>query len=138
MSYIRILKRQHEDIYNLISEIKDSIKTKDNLENRAFEISQKINLLAGKLKIHFGTEDQYLYPYILEEGSDELKKLAEEYTAEMGDISVKFSDYKTHFNTKSKIISNLEGFLLETEKILKAIEERIKKEDSNLYQDLNI
>ncbi len=133
---IAILKRQHEEIHDVISEIRESIKAEGNLENRASDIAQKINLLAGKLKIHLGTEDRYMYPYILEKGNHELKKVAEEYVEEMGDISEKFSEYKTRFNTKSKIISDLEGFLSESAKILRMIEERIKKEDTNLYRVL--
>jgi len=134
---VKMLRRQHEEIYDVISELKESIEAEGNLENRAFEIAQKISLLAGKLKIHLGTEDRYMYPYILENGSDELKKVAEGYVMEMGDISGKFSDYKNRFNTKSKIISDLKGFLSETAKILKMLEERMKKEDLNLYEILS-
>jgi len=137
MLNIRILKRQHEEIKDMISELRENIEAGGNLENKAFEIAQKINLLAGKLKIHLGTEDQYMYPYILENVSDELKKVAEDYVAEMGDICDKFSEYKSRFNTKSKIINDWDSFLSETPKILKILEERIKKEDSNLYQVLS-
>ena len=133
---IKTLRRQHKEIYDAISGLKESIETAGNLETEAFEIAQKINLLAGKLKIHLGTEDRYMYPYILEKGSDDLKIVAQDYVAEMGAISGEFSDYKNRFNTKSKIIGDPAGFLAETAKVLKVLEERIKKEDSNLYQAL--
>lgn len=133
---IKTLKRQHEEIVDLISDLKKSIEAADNLEAGAFEIAQKINLMAGKLKVHLGTEDRYMYPYILEKGSDELKRVAQDYVAEMGTISDEFTDYKNRFNTKSKIIGDTKGFAAETAKILRVLEDRIKKEDMNLYRIL--
>ncbi len=134
MLNIKTLKRQHEEIYDVIAELRESMGSEGDLENRAFEIAQKISLLAGKLKIHLGTEDRYMYPYIMENGSDELKKAAESSVKEMGDISAKFLEYKDRFNTRSKILNDLKGFLSETSKILHMLEERMKKEDSNLYR----
>jgi len=134
---IKILKRQHDEIYNVILGLKERMEAEGDLESKAFEIAQKINLLSGKLKIHLGTEDRYLYPYLLEKGSDELRKVAEDYVTEMGDISNKFSLYKSRFNTKSKIVNDLKSFVPETAKILKVIKERIMKEDVNLYKVLS-
>lgn len=131
---IKTLRRQHKEIYDAISGLKGSLEAVDHLEAGAFEISQQISVLAGKLKVHLGTEDRLIYPYILEKGSDELKRIAQGYVAEMGTISDEFSNYKNRFNTKNKIISDMKGFVTETAKILKVLEDRIKKEDSNLYQ----
>lgn len=130
----KTLIRQHEEIYEVISDLKRNMDAADDLEARAFEIAQKISLLAGKLKIHLVTEDQYMYPYILEKGSQELKALAQGYMEEMGTISGEFTEYKNRFNTKSKIISNLNEFKVETFKIIKVLEGRMGKEDSNLYR----
>lgn len=130
----KTLIRQHEEIYEVISDLKRNMDAADDLEARAFEIAQKISLLAGKLKIHLVTEDQYMYPYILEKGSQELKALAQGYMEEMGTISGEFTEYKNRFNTKSKIISNLNEFKVETLKIIKVLEGRMGKEDSNLYR----
>jgi hemerythrin-like domain-containing protein len=132
MLHIETLKRQHEGINDAISGIKKSLKITD-LEREAFEISQKISLLAGVLKIHLGTEDRYMYPQLMQSESNELKKVAKEYVEEMGNISGEFIDYKNRFNTKTKIVSDTKGFINETERILKILEERIEKEDSNLY-----
>jgi hemerythrin-like domain-containing protein len=129
---IKTLKRQHEGIKDAILGIKRSLKTVD-LEGEAFEISKKINLLAGVLKIHLGTEDRYMYPQLMQSESDDLKKVAQDYVKEMGNISVEFTDYKNRFNTKTKIVSDSKGFVKETQRILEILETRIKKEDTNLY-----
>lgn len=127
------LKRQHEGIYEIISELKKSTERADGLEENAFAISQKINTLAGKLKVHLGTEDKHMYPYLLDSGKDDLKKIAKDYVTEMGNISDKFTSYKVRFNTSTKITSDIKGFLDETKRILKILEDRMKKEDENLY-----
>lgn len=129
---IKILKRQHEGINSIITNLRESIDETD-LEEGAFEIAQKINLLSGVLKIHLGTEDRYMYPQLMKSSSKELKKIAQDYVEEMGNISNEFAGYKNCFNTKTKIISDIKGFVNETQRILKILEERIIKEDSNLY-----
>jgi DUF438 domain-containing protein len=126
------LKRQHEEINAVITGLRGTVGTVD-LKGDAFEVSQKINLLAGILKIHLGNEDRYMYPHLLQSGNDDLKKIAQDYVAEMGSISNEFLEYKNHFNTRTKINSNTREFVNETQRILKILEERIKKEDVNLY-----
>lgn len=129
---VKTLKRQHAGINDVISGIKTSLKTSD-IEIDAFEIAQKINLLAGVLKIHLGTEDRYMYPHLMQSESAELKQVAKDYVEEMGSISDEFTDYKNRYNTKTKIVKDTAGFVNETRRILKILETRIQKEDINLY-----
>ncbi len=67
-----------------------------------------------------------------------LKKMANLYMNEMGEISQVFTSYKNKFNTKNKIEANLMGFVEETKCILKAIETRITKEENELYKMINV
>jgi len=67
-----------------------------------------------------------------------LKKMANLYMNEMGEISQVFTSYKNKFNTKNKIEANLMGFVEETKCILKAIEKRITKEENELYKMINV
>lgn len=128
----RTLKRQHEEIYSAINLLKASINT-GSLEDVAIEIAQKINVLAGILKIHLGTEDRYMYPYLLQSGDDELKIIAKDYVDEMGGISDAFTVYKNRFNTRSKILSDTKGLVSESKRIISVLEDRVMKEDMNLY-----
>ena len=52
---------QHERILEELNVLKALCKKQD-LEQEAAEIALHINSLAGKLKIHLSSEDQYLYP----------------------------------------------------------------------------
>ena len=51
----------------------------------------------------------------------------------MGNLAEVFMDYKNQFNTKNKIMNNIDGFIKKSESILNSIEKRINKEDNDLY-----
>lgn len=132
MLNIATLKRQHEQIGELLTELKQDI-ARGSLEQEASSIALKISILAGKLKVHLDTEDRYMYPQLLQSGKTELKKLAQAYMDEMGYISKAFMNYKDRFNTKSKIRGNPQVFLKESQEMLEVIGQRIEKEDVSLY-----
>ena len=130
------LMREHRGIFEEINYINKKIIEKD-LSDNLLDITSHINKLAGKLKIHLGSEDKFLYPSLLNSQDTNLKALANSYINEMGGISDIFTDYKNKFNTKSKITSiGIDKFLTETKKILDSIERRINKEENELYKML--
>ncbi|WP_024832277.1 hemerythrin domain-containing protein [Ruminiclostridium josui] len=137
MIYLETLKRQHEEIAEILSDIKFHILHKD-IAKEALEISSKISNLAGKLKVHLNTEDQYMYPQLLKSSNSEIRKTAQAYIDEMGTISTQFMAYKDRFNTRSKITNDIDLFVSESKKIFDILEQRIAKENSNLYQEIEI
>jgi len=132
MANINVLKRQHEDIHKLIEEIKGTIEL-GNLEDDAANIAKQISILAGKLKMHLGTEDQFMYPELLNSSNLEIRNMAQQYIEEMGNLSAEFAVYKDKYNTRTKILSDKEGFLKETERIFKLLAARVEKEDKYIY-----
>ncbi len=131
------LMRQHGDISDEIRLIKEMIN-KNVMALNAMETASHINKLAGKLQIHLTSEDKFLYPTLINGKDLSLKKMANLYMNEMGEISQVFTSYKNKFNTKNKIEANLMGFVEETKCILKAIETRITKEENELYKMINV
>jgi DUF438 domain-containing protein len=132
MANIDNLERQHIEIKDLFLEIKQGINSstiKVNLDT----LVRNVNTLAGKLNIHMTSEDKFLYPALVESKDAQLKEIAKQYSEEMGHIHVKFNNYKSKFNTKSKISGDIEGFLSESKEIIKLLENRISKEDMHLY-----
>ncbi|EKQ50945.1 MULTISPECIES: hemerythrin domain-containing protein [unclassified Clostridium] len=128
------LIREHKGIFEEINYI-NSLTNKNDLESNLLDITSHINKLAGKLTIHLGSEDKFLYPNLLNCGDNKIKNLANSYINEMGGISDIFKNYKNNFNTKSKILSlGISTFIFETKKMLKSIEARINKEESELYK----
>lgn len=134
MADIKNLTRQHGDIDLLIGNIKNL--SKGNIESNIDIIVKDINMLAGKLKIHLDTEDKFLYPDLLNMNNEVLNTMAKEYMKEMGNISSEFIKYKNSFNTKNKIMSNVEQFKIQTVEIFEILERRINKEERELYPRL--
>ncbi|UOW69555.1 hemerythrin domain-containing protein [Paraclostridium bifermentans] len=124
------LTRQHKELYKLLSEMKS---LGYNIESNADKIALNINLLAGKINIHLQSEDKYLYSLLLNSASPEARKTAKHFIAEMGHISKTFNDFKLKFNTKNKILKNINEFKIEYPKVMDAIFNRLNKEDKNLY-----
>lgn len=134
MADIKNLTRQHGDIDLLIGNIKNL--SKGDIESSIDIIVKDINMLAGKLKIHLDTEDKFLYPDLLNMNDEVLNTMAKEYMNEMGNISSEFIKYKNSFNTKNKIMSNIEQFKIQTVEIFETLERRINKEERELYPRL--
>lgn len=134
MADIKNLTRQHGDIDLLIGNIKNL--SKGNIESNIDIIVKDINMLAGKLKIHLDTEDKFLYPDLLNMNNEVLNTMAKEYMNEMGSISSEFIKYKNSFNTKNKIMSNVEQFKIQTVEIFEILERRINREERELYPRL--
>lgn len=51
----------------------------------------------------------------------------------MGGLAKVFSDFKTRYLSSSKISGNAPAFLAELNQIVKAVNERIGKEEAELY-----
>lgn len=132
MTNIESLKRQHTDISENIGVIKNLAK-KTNFQEDSNEIAKHISLLAGKLKIHLDTEDKFLYPELLNSKDAKIKKMANDYIKEMGNLCQSFTTFKNQFNTKNKIINNLSDFKIQSVEIITSLEKRISKEDRELY-----
>lgn len=85
MLNLAALKRQHQEIREILREIKQGLSNTD-IEKEASQLATKICLLAGKLKIHLSTKDQYMYPQLLQSDNVKLRKTAQGYIDEMGHI----------------------------------------------------
>lgn len=127
------LERQHSEIEEVVVKIKQIIDN-NSIDEDAAEIAKQISMLTGKLRVHLRTEDDSMYPYLLETGDEKVKALVKEYADEMGHISDEFMAYKDKFNTKTKIINDTQEFLTQTKEVFKVLEARMIKEDRYLYK----
>jgi len=129
------LKRQHVEIQASMEYILDIIN-KGNIMDSASDIAKEINMLAGKLRIHLLSENDFLYPYLLKSSDDKLKKLGKAYIDEMKSIGDRFMKYKDDYNTKSKIVANVSEFIRETKETFQLLKMRLDREDEELYPSL--
>ncbi|QIB69537.1 hemerythrin domain-containing protein [Aminipila butyrica] len=131
MSDMSNLKRQHVEMLEVLGQIR-GLKEK-NLEDTAQDLSFNINSLAGKLKMHLLSEDQFLYPKLMKSEDTAVKGTSQKFFQEMGGLAEVFQDFVQKYNIPFKILQNKEQFLKESEQVFKAVEDRIQREDKNLY-----
>ena len=124
---------QHEAVKEEIKIIKSLVASGD-YEKNGKEIALHISTLAGKIKVHLSMEDKYLYPGLIEKGSEDVKKLANSYQREMGDLAGEFVTYKDKYNTNPRLLQNADSLKSDTEKIFQKIEMRIQREEKELYK----
>lgn len=137
MADITNLERQHKEHGELISKIiihKSEQQVKDNAANIALLLSQ----LAGKLKIHAITEDQFLYPSLMNHINPQIKAKAQAFNTEMGGLAKTFEEFKNRFMTSKRIADNPQDFLMESQKVLAILTKRIDKENIELYPLLTL
>ncbi|WP_099467605.1 hemerythrin domain-containing protein [Konateibacter massiliensis] len=123
---------QHKSIAEEIAFIKNNLNAK-SVESNADEIALHINQLSGKIKIHLMNEDKFLYPSLGNHQDEGVRKMAADYQTEMGGLQETFKIFKDKYNTKTKILENKELFIKEGTEVIKAIEQRISKEEDGIY-----
>jgi iron-sulfur cluster repair protein YtfE (RIC family) len=129
---INNLLRQHDEVFELITKI-NRYQNQEQVKENSFEISKSLAQLSGILKIHLGSEDKYVYPVLIKHQDVKIRKIAEGFSQEMGELAKVFDAYKIKYLGAYKIAENAETFLDETKVVFFALKERIKKEDISLY-----
>lgn len=123
---------QHKSIRDEINWIQSNLTTV-KVEENAEEIALHINQLSGKLKIHLMNEDKFLYPSLIANPDMAIKQMAIDYQNEMGDLQERFKSFKDKYNVKSKLLEKKESFVEEAKVVIRAIEDRILKEEKEIY-----
>lgn len=126
------LNQQHsrikEEVKILESEIIKGVE-----EMNISELALHINILAGQIKVHLLEEDEFLYPSLLKSNDAQISGMAKEYIEEMGDLFGAYTNFKMKYNIGNKIKADKDKFLEEIQIVLKALKERITKEENELY-----
>ncbi len=125
------LKRQHSEILSLIRNIEGL--SSGNIDASAKDIAYNINALSGKMKMHLMSEDQFLYPGLMNSSDDLIRKTAQEFSDEMGGLADAFQFFVKQYNIPLRITQKKDTFLTESKKIFGLIKERIENEDKKLY-----
>ena len=126
---------QHEEVKKEMNAIKKLLASSDIAEHSK-EIASHMNTLAGKISMHLLMEDKHLYPNLIERGNDEIKRMAERFQKEMGNLAEVFMGYKERYNTAPKIMQNINTIKSETNEVFSKIDKRIQKEENELYKHI--
>lgn len=128
---IRYLE-QHAQIMRLARDLERHLIPHE-LAKDASAARQVLSLLSGKLLVHLAVEDRLLYPEILHCADPAVRAVGQRFLEEMGPISQAFKSYSIRWGTQGAIQSEPAAFVAETKSILAAVEERIRREDRELY-----
>ncbi len=126
------LKRQHREVMDLAGYILNDVEN-NTVDKDIEQIVKSINTISGKLKIHLLNEDKYLYPNLLSSSDSALNMFGNKYYEEMKEVSKGYDEYKSKYNTSSKIKQNIEEFKEDTKKIFDALSNRVDREERELY-----
>ncbi len=127
-----IIQRQHAEILQLAQKISmyDSIP---KVREHAFDISLLLGALSGKLMMHLASEDQFIYPCLMEKQDPKIQETSKQFASEMGSLAQVFGKYKNKYLGDSKITNAPGEFLGESGKVMEAIGKRIAREEKDLY-----
>ncbi|RHX81493.1 hemerythrin HHE cation-binding domain protein [Leptospira yasudae] len=112
-----------------------------DLEKRLYgEISESIDGLlhelasfCARLKLHINVEENLIYPKIKESGVENSLSIAEEYKKRTMELKSSFKTYHSKWLLPSSILENEAQFREDTEKLILALRERIRKEENEIY-----
>lgn len=130
------LRKQHETIAKTVGEIVPLLQT-DLVKQNASRLKTLLAELSGRLTVHLAMEDKVLYPELLKSPNPKVKSLAQRYMDEMGSLSKAFMDYVGAWPSIDSIASEPAKFVTQTKQVFGALDNRIKRENTELYPMLD-
>lgn len=126
-----MLKADHQKLLGLVTKMTPLLSSPDTVKTKAADIRTTLSQLAGAVTMHLSMEDNTMYKQMLAHPTG--KTVAERFQREMGGIKTAFTAYVGKYNTPAAIAANPAGFISETQGIIKALGDRIRKEEGELY-----
>ena len=124
-------KHQHVQILQCITELRAC--TRAGIVENAAEIARLVVAMSSVIKLHLAAEDQVLYP-ALQAGDDRaLARLGQRYQDEMLSIATSYMAFARRWNAPHKLQADPEGFRADANLVLKAVYERMRREDRDFY-----
>jgi hemerythrin-like domain-containing protein len=132
MVNLTTIQRQHSEILKLTRDLLmyDSVQ---KVTENAFSLSLLLANLSGKLSIHLSGEDKYIYPFLMSKEDKIIQETSQRFASEMGSLAEVFTNYKTRYLFAFNIKNTPIDFIQESKRVMKAIMERIDKEEKFLY-----
>jgi hemerythrin-like domain-containing protein len=132
MERFQTFYREHKEILETISELNLLLK-QESIKENSESIVDLLASLSGKLQIHLAMEDKYLYPLLLRSKDSKLHQMADDFSTEMGDIGKVLKNYINEWGSITSLAGNPIKFINESNEIFRALKNRIKKEEKELY-----
>ncbi len=133
MKTMEKLKNQHQEILRIVDEIHFDLEMEIN-SSIANSLMEKIERLRSLLEIHLLIEDDFLYPALQKLPHDDVRNTATRFAIELGGIKEAFSEYLGKWCTPEDIVRSSSYFVSESNALFSALQQRIAKEDNELFR----
>lgn len=121
----------HAEIYRQIDALR--ALSRAGVREHAEQISEVITGTASHIKFHLAAEDRVLYPQLARSGDARVAAMSARYQREMDDIAQAFSGFVGRWRVPSRLAADPDGFRRDANIVLKALFERLKHEEAELY-----
>lgn len=107
--------------------------SRSGVREHAKEISGLIRETAARIKVHLAAEESLLYPALAHSGDPRVAALGERYQREMHGMAQTFIRFVKQWSVPANLANDPEGFRADANAVLKALFERVKRENAELY-----
>ena len=132
MNAISKLQAQHDALGRMMLRLINLVEGFQG-SGQAMPITMELAKLAHLLRLHLATEDEWFYPAMIASGEPLAELLAASYRAEVGGIAGEVEDFLQRWNSSAVIEIGFVRFRAGLLALLGKIEERIGREDQELY-----
>lgn len=129
---IELLERQHQDIRQTIQDI-ETVLQEDYVKFNAFDVALKVGKLSGKLTLHLKTEDEVIFPKLIQTKAESLLHKGTDFNRKIVPVANQFTNYKTTYMNASVIKSNPRQFIQDSQGIFTVLKTRLLEEDHEFY-----
>ncbi|ADV28539.1 Hemerythrin HHE cation binding domain protein [Pseudoxanthomonas suwonensis 11-1] len=128
------MDRYHRDHASILQQI-DTLRSlsRAGIDANAEHISQAIVETASLIKFHLAAEDQVLYPRLATSAMPEVAAISARYQSEMQGLSQAFGRFVERWRVPARLQEDPEGFRRDANTVLRALFERLCREDRELY-----
>ena len=132
MPNIPLLRQQHQAAMELAGSLIDQIERYSEGDD-AFRLSLTLARLVAVLRLHLAHEDDRLYPLLHQSDDADARRMALEFSAEMGGLAQSLEDYLSRWGTSAAIAAAFDRFRDETMRVLHLLSVRVRREEDELY-----
>lgn len=129
MSTTGRFRTQHADLLRMVKDLRTDLES-PTMDAKA--LRSALSVIAGKISLHLAMEDDSLYPRMRSHPNPDLGSLAMRFSEEMQGIKSAFQAYSDRWNSQ-RIEVDRAGFSKDTNAIFLALENRIHRENNELY-----
>lgn len=128
---IERFKSQHVEILDGIANLRQLVR--NSIADNAHKIAQEISALSKVVTMHLAIEDRILYPALQNGSNKKLADMGKAYQEDMKGIASSYIAFSRKWGAATALLSQPEMFRTEANQVLKAVYERMQKENTEFY-----